>query len=160
MSVFDIKKSSAWNYSNDSKPGYSESLEGVAVGMDNPQARDFQSGKKKFFNDGNPMRNIRVFISTGEGEKSVTFRPGSALYSAFVSAIGDAGLDGFADIIAHDVCIVTKAGAYGMAHPRPWKVVIGTNEVKGVKLHKVPVIDYDTIDPVSGKAKEDSDIPF
>lgn len=155
MSVFDIKKSSAWNYSNSSKPGYSESLEGTVVGMDNPQARDFNTGKKRYFDDGNPMRNLRIFIETGDGEKSVTFRPGSALFNAFVRAMADKDIDCFDGVIACKVTIKTESGVYNQQNPRPWNVIIGEVD-KTAKLHKVPVIDYDTIDPVSGQDK----IPF
>lgn len=159
MSVFDIKKSSSWNYSNDSKPGFSNELSGALVGMDNPQARDFNTGKKRYFSDGNPMRNIRLFIATADGEKSVTFRSGSALFSAFAAACGSNGMSSLTDAIGYKVTIKTERGVYNQQNPRPWDVLIGEKD-EGVKLHKVPVIDYDTIDPVSGKAKEDSDIPF
>lgn len=159
MSVFDIKKSSAWNYSNESKPGFSTELSGALVGMDNPQARDFNTGKKRYFNDGNPMRNIRLFIATADGEKSVTFRPGSALFDAFAVACNANDMGSIADAIGHKVTVKTKKGVYNQQNPRPWNVLIGEAE-DGVKLHKVPVIDYDTIDPVSGKDKQDSDIPF
>lgn len=159
MSVFDIKKSSAWNYSNSANPGFSTELKGVVVGLDNPQARDFGTGKPRFWDDGNPVRNIRVFVETDAGEKSVTFRPGGALFQAFV----DAGLDSFEDLPGHDVTITTEDGAYNRTHPRPWSVELGEVN-KSVKLHKVPVIDYDAIDPVTGRDKDiaghDADIPF
>lgn len=158
MSVFDIKKSNAWNYSDPDKPGYSTDLTGIIVGMDNPQARDFQTGKPVFWDDGNPRRNLRVFIATADGEKSVTFAPKSALYDAFAWAIVGAELDGFADIVAYSVHLSTEEGAYNRKHPRPWEVALGQKN-EGVKLHKVPVIDYDdkTHSPVSGT---EIDVPF
>lgn len=158
MSIFDIKKSNAWNYSDPDKPGYSTDLTGIIVGMDNPQARDFQTGKPVFWDDGKPRRNLRVFIATVDGEKSITFALRSALYTAFVQAIEGAELDGFADIVAYSVHLSTEEGSYNRKHPRPWGVALGQKN-EGVKLHKVPVIDYDdkTHSPVSGTL---IDVPF
>ena len=161
MSIFDIKKSNAWNYSDPDRDGYSTDLAGVVVGMDNPQQRDFQTGKPVFWDDGTPRRNIRVFIQTADGEKSVTFSPKSALYNAFAKALDARELDSIADAVARSIRLVTVEGAYNKKHPRPWTVELGeANE--GVKLHKVPVIDYDDKDvsPVSGTSTYDGDVPF
>lgn len=156
MSVFTIKKSHAWNYSNAGKPEYSDKLTGTITGIDNPQARDFQSGKPRYWDDGTPVRNIRVFVKTEDGtEKTVTFRPKGALFDAFAAAISDLGLDSFEDIPAHSVLIETKAGSYNLQNPRPWAVKLGEID-PNAKLHKIPVLDYDTVDPVTGQ----ENIPF
>lgn len=155
MSIFNIKKSTAWNYCNPEKPDYSEVLEGVIVGMDNPQAYQYQTGKKLYWDNGAPKRNIRLFVATEKGEKSITFTPKSALFNAFASA----GIDSFEDLIRHKVKIATQEGKYWRENPRPWVVEVG-GVVEGAKLHKVPVIDYETMNPVTGKPIEDEEIPF
>lgn len=155
MSIFNIKKSTAWNYCNPEKPEYSEELKGVIVGMDNPQAYQYKTGKKLFWDNGVPKRNIRLFVATDNGEKSITFTPKSALFNAFAFA----GIDSFEDLIQHEVQIVTEEGHYWRDNPRPWSVKVG-GIVEGVKLHKVPVLDYETMNPVTGKPTEDEEIPF
>lgn len=161
MSIFDIKKSNAWNYSDPDRAGYSTDLTGIVVGMDDPQQRDFQSGKPVFWDDGSPRRNIRVFIATADGEKSVTFSPKSALYNAFAKALEALELDSLADAVARTIRLATEEGAYNRKHPRPWTVELGEMN-EGVKLHKVPVIDYDDHEtsPVSGTKGYDDDVPF
>lgn len=155
MSIFNIKKSTAWNYCNSEKPDYSEVLEGVVVGMDNPQAYQYQTGKKLYWDNGAPKRNIRLFIATEKGEKSITFMPKSALFNAFAST----EIDSFEDLIRHKVKIATQEGKYWRDNPRPWSVEVG-GIVEGAKLHKVPVIDYETMNPVTGKPIEAEEIPF
>lgn len=155
MSIFDIKKSNAWNYCDSEKPDYSTVLEGVIVGMDNPQAFEYQTGKKLFWDNGAPKRNIRLFVATDNGEKSITFTPKGGLFNAFAAT----DMDSFEDLIRHKVKIVTEEGQYWKKNPRPWTVEVG-DIVEGVKLHKVPVIDYDTMNPVTGKAVEDTGISF
>lgn len=155
MSIFDVKKSTAWNYCNPEKPGYSEVLEGVIVGMDNPQAYQYETGKKLYWDNGTPKRNIRLFVATDKGEKSITFKPKSALFDAFAST----GIDSFEELIRRKVKIATKEGQYWRQNPRPWDVEVG-DIVEDVKLHKVPVLDYKTMNPVTGKPIEDEEIPF
>lgn len=155
MSIFNIKKSTAWNYCSPEKPDYSEVLEGVVVGMDNPQAYQYKTGKKLYWDNGAPKRNIRLFVDTEKGEKSITFTPKSALFNAFAST----EIDSFEDLIQHKVKITTQAGKYWRENPRPWAVEVG-GIVAGVKPHKVPVIDYETMNPVTGKPIEDEEIPF
>ena len=118
MSIFDIKKSNAWNYSDPDRAGYSTDLAGIVVGMDNPQQRDFQSGKPVFWDDGSPRRNIRVFIDTADGEKSVTFTPKSALYNAFAKALEALELDSLADAVSRTIRLATEEGAYTRARGR------------------------------------------
>ena len=154
MSIYNIKKSNAWNYCDPEKPDYSEVLQGAVVGMDNPQAYEYKTGKKMYWDNGSPKRNIRLFVETGTGEKSITFTPKSALFNAFATYI-----DSFEDLIGRRVTITTKEGQYWRDNPRPWDVTVGEH-VDGVKLHKVPVIDYDAMNPVTGKPTEDVDIPF
>lgn len=154
MSIFDIKKSHAWNYSNPEKPNYCTSLTGVVVGIDNPQAYDFQSGKARTWDDGTPMRNIRVFVKPvgTDDEVSVTFKPKSALFNAIGACV-----DSVVDLIGHEVTLTTQPGTYGFGNPRPWTVEVGAEDPT-VKLHKVPVLDYDTMNPVSGKSTDET--PF
>lgn len=155
MSIFNIKKSTPWNYCKPEEPGYSEVLEGVVVGMDNPQAYQYQTDKKLYWGNGAPKRNIRLFLATDNGEKSITFTPKSGLFNDFAAT----GIDSFEDLIGRKVKIVTKDGKYWRENPRPWSVEVG-DTVEGVKLHKVPVIDYETMNPVTGKPLDDEEIPF
>lgn len=155
MSIFNIKKSTAWNYCDPEKHGHSEVLEGVVVGMDNPQAYEYNTGKKLCWDNGAPKRNIRLFLATDNGEKSITFTPKSALFNAFAAT----DIDSFEDLIGRKVKVVTKDGMYFRGNPRPWSVEVG-DTVEGVKLHKVPVIDYETMNPVTGKSLDDEEIPF
>ena len=155
MSIFDVKKSSAWNYTHAEKADYIDTLGGVVVGMDNPQAYQYQTGKKLYWDNGAPKRNIRLFVATDNGEKSITFTPKSALFNAFAAT----DIDSFEDLVGRKVKVTTKDGKYWLENPRPWTVEVGET-VEGVKLHKVPVIDYETMNPVTGKPIEDEEIPF
>lgn len=155
MSIFNIKKSTAWNYCNPDTPGYSEELEGVVVGMDNPQAYQYRTGKKLYWDNGAPRRNIRLFLETDNGEKSITFTPKSVLFNAFAAT----DIDSFEDLLGRKVKVVTKDGKYWLENPRPWTVEVG-DTVEGVKLHKVPVVDYETMNSVTGKPHDEEDIPF
>lgn len=160
MSIFDIKKSHAWNYSSPEKPNFCESICGTVVGIDNPQAYDFQTRKPRVWDDGSPVRNIRLFIKPKgtDDEVSITFKPKSALYDAIGACV-----DSVADLIGHEVTFTTKSGTYGFGNPRPWTVEVG-EVVEGAKLHKVPVLDYDTMNPVSGKPTDEAssteEVPF
>ena len=94
-------------------------------------------------------------MATDNGEKSITFTPKSALFNAFAAT----DIDSFEDLIGRKVKVVTKDGKYWLENPRPWAVEVG-DIVEGVKLHKVPVIDYETMNPVTGKHIDDEEIPF
>ena len=149
MSIFDIKKTNSWNYTDSAKPDYSLTLEGYVCGMDNPQAYDFRTKKPRYWDDGSPVRNIRLFVKQADGsEKSITFRPKSALFEAFANA----GVESLTDLISYHVSIATEAGDYSVTNPRPWFVVVGA-PVEGAQLHKVPVLDYDSVDAVTGEPK-------
>lgn len=160
MSIFDIKKSHSWNYSDPEKSNFCESICGTVVGIDNPQAYDFQTRKPRVWDDGSPVRNIRVFIKPAgtDDEVSITFKPKSALYDAIGACV-----DSVADLIGHKVTFTTKSGTYGFGNPRPWTVEVG-EVVEGAKLHKVPVLDYGTMNPVSGKPTDEApsteEVPF
>lgn len=156
MGFYDIKKSSAWNYSDPDKAGYSDTLTGHVVAMDNPQQVDFNTGKKKYWEDGSPRRNMRLFILTAEGEKTISFVPAkrAALYAALCDACEKSGIDSISDIIGHSITISTEEGAYNQKHPRPWTVAVGAERNPEVKLHKNPVVDYDE------RPSDDIEIPF
>lgn len=149
MSIFDIKKTNSWNYTDESKADFALTLTGYVCGMDNPQAYDFRTKKPRYWDDGTPVRNIRLFVKQADGsEKSITFRPKSALFEAFA----EAGVDSLTDLIGYTVTISTKAGDYSVTNPRPWAVTVG-EYVTSAELHKVPVLDYDSMDAVTGEAK-------
>lgn len=70
-----------WNYSNPNKDGYSETMVGTVVSLQEVQKRAYnpgtgQPGMPEFWPDGNPKMNIRMGMATPDGQlKSITFQP-------------------------------------------------------------------------------------
>lgn len=70
---------SSWNFSNQSKEGYSLEIWGTVVSLQEVQARMYnpngnQPGAPRFWPDGNPVMNIRMGLADPSGNlKSVTF---------------------------------------------------------------------------------------
>ena len=67
-----------WNYSNETRDGFSLELWGTVVSIQEVQGREFsmngQPGRPAFWPDGNPKMNIRIGLATPDGSlKSVTF---------------------------------------------------------------------------------------
>jgi hypothetical protein len=148
MGAFDLKGgSNGWNYSDNTKEGYSEILEGTVVEVSNPQALDFQTRQPKFWPDGNPVRNFRLTVLKQDGEEvSWTFQGGKPKVSpnGAMNAIQAciAGLDpsGMAqrvsleDILGKHVTIQTRAGSYNAGNPRPWWVKVhGDGDISKVR---------------------------
>ena len=74
MGVLDFNgggSGNSWNYHSPEKDGYSLVLDGQVVGIDTPIAHSFsQDGKQgapKFWDDGNPVRNIKFTVADTAG---------------------------------------------------------------------------------------------
>lgn len=57
-----------WNFSNQQKEGYSEDLIGTVVAIQFVQAIDYMSKQPKFWQDGNPVMNIRLALANPDGD--------------------------------------------------------------------------------------------
>lgn len=78
MSLNPAGASYGWNFTKPENPGYSEQLIGTVVSMQEIQAREYKMnggvGKPKFWDDGNPVMNIRIGFALPDGEfKTLTF---------------------------------------------------------------------------------------
>lgn len=78
MSLNPVSANYSWNFTKPDKPEYSEQLVGTVVSMQEVQAREFKMnggvGKPRFWDDGNPIMNIRVGFALANGDfKTITF---------------------------------------------------------------------------------------
>lgn len=78
MSLNPAGTSYAWNFTKPDKEGYSEQLIGTIVSMQEVQAREYKPnggiGKPRFWDDGNPVMNIRIGFALADGSfKTITF---------------------------------------------------------------------------------------
>ena len=140
MSMFDLKGGSTnnWNYSDNTKAGYTEMIEGTCVEISNPQALDFSTKQPAFWPDGNPKRNLQVVLLMKNGQEvSWTFSPKSAAANACLASLDPQGtreqvsLD---EILGKFVRVQTQAGVYNARNPRPWWVtILGDGEASAVR---------------------------
>lgn len=136
MGIFDLKGNSAsWNYHDEDKPGYMTSITGTVVEISNPQARDYNTGKPRFWDDGNPVRNLCLTIKGQSGkELAWFFSPKSAAAEACLKALDpndERESVSIEELLGKSVTISTKPGAYNAKHPRPWGVVVNGDGDKG-----------------------------
>lgn len=160
MGIFDLKGgSSSWNYHDPSKSGYMTSVTGTVVEISNPQARDYNTGKPKFWDDGNPVRNLCVTVR-GQSGKEVAwfFSPKSVAATACLDALDPDGTRdsvSIEELLGKNVTVSTKDGAYNAKHPRPWKVVVNgegdQSAVRGLK-------DLSQAQPVAAEPEADSPV--
>jgi len=144
MSMFDLKggsSSNVWNYSDNTKDTYTEFIQGTVVEISNPQARDFNTGKPAFWDDGNPKRNLMMTVLQADGtEINWIFSPKSKSTEACLAALdpnGDRDEVSIEEMLGKLVTVQTVAGAYNGKNPRPWWVTIHgdgqANMVRGLK---------------------------
>lgn len=145
MSMFDLKGNSGsnnvWNYSDNSKANYAEWIQGTVVEISNPQARDFNTGKPAFWDDGNPKRNLMMTVLQADGtEINWIFSPKSKSTDACLAALdpnGDRDEVSIEEMLGKLVTVQTTAGSYNVRNPRPWWVTIHgdgqANMVRGLK---------------------------
>lgn len=126
-----------WNYSNNQKEGYSETLVGTVLAIQEVQAREYtrngQPGRPKFWPEGNPVMNIRIALATPEGQlKTFTFQPagkkqresGTGVHMQLFALTGSTDM---MNLIGKTIQIQTQPGQYGAGNPRPFTVT----EVQG-----------------------------
>lgn len=130
-----------WNYSNPNKEGYSNTLVGTIVAIQEVQKRAFsmngQPGAPEFWPEGNPKMNIRIALVTPEGQyKTFTFQPagkkqkesGTGVHMALFALTGNTDM---MNLIGKTVQIQTQdpqpGTKYGAGNPRPFYV----SEVQG-----------------------------
>lgn len=127
-----------WNYSNPQNPGYSLSLTGTVVGIQEVQATKFgENGQPtsagKTWPDGNPIMNIRLIIcGPNGGYRTWTFQPaGKAARngekpSVHLDLFALTGNTDMKNLIGKTIKISTQAPpegfSYGRGNPRPWNV--------------------------------------
>lgn len=125
-----------WNYSNNQKDGYSTTLTGTVVAIQEIQKRAFsqngQPGAPEFWPDGNPKMNIRIALATPEGQlKTFTFQPagkkqresGTGVHMALFGLTGNTDM---MNLIGKTIQIQTQeppqGTRYGAGNPRPFSV--------------------------------------
>lgn len=124
-----------WNYSKPDKPGYSTTLIGTVLTIQEVQKMGFtmngQPGAPEFWPDGNPKMNIRLALATDTGElKTFTFQPAGKQArmgqkrSVHMDLFALTGNTDMMNLIGKTICIQTQDGHYGQGNPRPWNVSI------------------------------------
>lgn len=130
-----------WNYSNPQKDGYSTTLVGTVLAIQEIQKRTFsmngQPGAPEFWPDGNPKMNIRIALATPEGQlKTFTFQPagkrqresGQGVHMQLFALTGNTDM---MNLIGKTIQIQTQDAPqgtrYGSGNPRPFTVT----EVQG-----------------------------
>lgn len=122
-----------WNYSKQDKPGYSTSLTGTVLAIQEVQKMGYtmggQPGAPEFWPDGNPKMNIRIALATATGElKTFVFQPAGkdaragrkkSVHMDLFHLTGDTDM---LNLIGKTIRISTQEGYYGQGHPRPWRV--------------------------------------
>lgn len=122
-----------WNYSNPNKEGYSLTLVGTVVAIQEVQKRGYtmtgQPGAPQFWPDGNPMMNIRLALATETGDlKTFIFQPAGrqarmgqkkSVHMDLFHLTNDTDM---MNLIGKTIFIQTFEGHYGQGNPRPWQV--------------------------------------
>ena len=158
MSVLDFNgggSGNSWNYHSPEKDGYSLVLDGQVVGIDTPIAHSFsQDGKQgapKFWDDGNPVRNIKFTVADTAGNCfDWTFsiskkRPTSAFNQVMQAILAvNPNATSIADCMGYHITVTTQQPpqgfGYSASNPRPWSVKIGE------KMPRVEGFGYEVTD--------------
>lgn len=143
MGVLDFNgggSGNSWNYHSPDKDGYSLVLDGQVVGIDTPIAHNFsQDGKQgapKFWDDGNPVRNIKLTIADANGNCfdwtfSISKKRPTSAFNQVMQAILAVKPDAtsIADCMGRHITVTTQQPpqgfGYSASNPRPWSVTIG-----------------------------------
>lgn len=143
MSVLDFNgggSGNSWNYHSPDKDGYSLVLDGQVVGIDTPIAHSFsQDGKQgapKFWDDGNPVRNIKLSIADANGNCfdwtfSISKKRPTSAFNQVMQAILAVKPDAtsIAECMGRHITVTTQQPpqgfGYSASNPRPWSVSIG-----------------------------------
>ena len=130
-----------WNYSNPDGEGYSTSLTGTVVAVQEVQAMNFGANGKpstpKFWDDGNPVMNIRLVLAGPSGGiRTWTITPASKAakegkkksvhIDLFNLTSSNPAERDMMKLIGKTIEISTVAPpagyGYGKGNPRPWEV--------------------------------------
>ena len=131
-----------WNYSNPSKPDYSETLEGTVVELEQVQTRRPVNGVQvpQFFSDGNPMLSIRMTILNSYDNQDYLLEFPTGKNSRMIKAISAAlpNSNDLEDLAGKYIRIYSPMGIYNREHPRPFTVEVlgdsGKQYYRGTKL--------------------------
>ena len=144
-----------WNYSNPEGEGYSTSLTGTVVAIQETQAMNFGANGKpstpKFWDDGNPVMNIRLVLAGPSGGiRTWTITPASKAAkegkkkSVHIDLFKLAGGKNMTDLIGKTIKVTTvepPAGfSYGRGNPRPWDVELVTDAGPFAPSEELPPI--------------------
>lgn len=137
-----------WNYSDPSREGYSTSLTGTVVAIQEIQKRSFSMngkiGAPEFWPDGNPKMNIRMTLVKADGSLATfQFQPASKAQkdrqkpSIHMDLFDLTGGTDMMNLIGKTITISTEQGSYGANNPRPWSVRI-SEEGPYIPNHLIP----------------------
>ena len=170
MSVLDFNgggSGNSWNYHSPEKDGYSLVLDGQVVGIDTPIAHSFtQDGKQgapQFWDDGNPVRNIKFTIADTAGNCfDWTFsiskkRPTSAFNQVMQAILAvNPNATSIADCMGYHITVTTQQPpqgfGYSASNPRPWSVTIGE------KMPRVEGFDYEVTDSAASMQRNQQQV--
>ena len=170
MSVLDFNgggSGNSWNYHSPEKDGYSLVLDGQVVGIDTPIAHNFsQDGKQgapKFWDDGNPVRNIKFTVADTAGNCfDWTFsiskkRPTSAFNQVMQAILAvNPNATSIADCMGYHITVTTQQPpqgfGYSASNPRPWSVRIGE------KMPRVEGFGYEVTDSAASMQRNQQQV--
>lgn len=170
MSVLDFNgggSGNSWNYHSPEKDGYSLVLDGQVVGIDTPIAHSFtQDGKQgapKFWDDGNPVRNIKLTVADTAGNCfDWTFsiskkRPASAFNQVMQAILAvNPNATSIADCMGYHITVTTQQPpqgfGYSASNPRPWSVKIGE------KMPRVEGFGYEVTDSAASMQRNQQQV--
>lgn len=170
MSVLDFNGGSSgnsWNYHSPEKEGYSLVLDGQVVGIDTPIAHSFtQDGKQgapRFWEDGNPVRNIKFTVADAAGNCfdwtfSISKKRSTSAFNQVMQAIlaVNPGATSIADCMGYHITVTTQQPpqgfGYSSANPRPWSVQIGE------KMPQVEGFGYEVTDSAASMQRNQQQV--
>lgn len=170
MGVLDFNGGSSgnsWNYHSPEKDGYSLVLDGQVVGIDTPIAHSFsQDGKQgapKFWDDGNPVRNIKFTVADAAGNCfDWTFsiskkRPTSAFNQVMQAILAvNPNATSIADCMGYHITVTTQQPpqgfGYSASNPRPWSVQISE------KMPRVEGFGYEVTDSAASMQRNQQQV--
>ena len=170
MGVLDFNgggSGNSWNYHSPEKDGYSLVLDGQVVGIDTPIAHNFsQDGKQgapKFWDDGNPVRNIKFTVADTAGNCfDWTFsiskkRPTSAFNQVMQAILAvNPNATSIADCMGYHITVTTQQPpqgfGYSASNPPPWSVQIGE------KMPRVEGFGYEVTDSAASMQRNQQQV--
>lgn len=132
MSLNPVSNNYGWNYSKPDKEGYSTSITGTVVSIQEVQkrkyTRDGRPGVPEFWDDsGKPVMNIRLGLAMPDGSlKAFVFQPAGKEAKAglkksiHMDLFALTGNTNMSNLIGKTITIWTTDGNYGAGNPRPW----------------------------------------